>query len=163
MKSTGEVMGIDYDFGTAFLKSQQAAGQKFPKSGSILVTVNDVNKPGIIEPIKKIKKLGYNIISTSGTARYLIDNGIECRTVFKLSEGRPNIIDEIKNGNIQIIFNTPAGKEAFADDAYIRKTAITLQIPLFTTIQAMLALAQALESFHHKGPGVCPLQEYYSS
>jgi carbamoyl-phosphate synthase large subunit len=163
MKSTGEVMGIDYDFGTAFLKSQQAAGQKFPKSGSILVTVNDVNKPGIIEPMKKIKKLGYNIISTSGTARYLIDNGIECRTVFKLSEGRPNIIDEIKNGNIQIIFNTPAGKEAYADDAYIRKTAITLQIPLFTTIQAMLALAQALESFHHKGPGVCPLQEYYSS
>ncbi len=161
MKSTGEVMGVDQDFGTAFLKSQQAAGQKFPKSGSILVTVNDLNKSGILAPVKKLKNLGYNFICTEGTANFLNDNGIECRTVFKLSEGRPNIIDEIKNGGIQIIFNTPAGKEAHTDDTYIRKTAITLQIPLFTTIQAMLALAEALESLHHKGPDVRPLQEYY--
>ena len=157
MKSTGEVMGLSQDFGTAFLKAQQAAGQKLPKSGSILVTVTDLYKPGVIEPVKILKKLGYSIISTGGTAKYLMENGIECRTVYKLSEGRPNIIDEIKNGNIQIIFNTPAGKDAHADDTYIRKTAITLQIPLFTTIQAMLALAEALESLHHKGPDVCPL------
>jgi carbamoyl-phosphate synthase large subunit len=163
MKSTGEVMGIDLDFGAAFLKSQQAAGQELPKSGSILITVNDLNKPGILKPVIKLKKLGYTFISTVGTAKFLIENGIECKTVFKLSEGRPNIIDVLKNGGIQIIFNTPAGKEAHVDDTYIRKTAITLQIPLFTTIQAMLALADALESLHNKVLGVCPLQEYYRS
>ncbi len=163
MKSTGEVMGIDHDFGTAFLKAQLAAGQKLPKSGTILVTVNDPSKPEILKPAGKLKKLGYSFISTSGTAKFLNDHGIECRSVYKLSEGRPNIIDEIKNGNIQIIFNTPAGKEAHADDTYIRKTATTLQIPLFTTVQAMLALSEAIEALHGKDPEVCALQDYYSS
>ncbi len=161
MKSTGEVMGIDTGFGTAFLKSQLAAGEKLPRDGTVLVTVNNQDKPKIVRPLQKLRALGYKIISTSGTAQYLKDNKIESGVVLKLSEGRPNIIDEIKNGAVQFIFNTPAGKEAHADNTYIRKTATTLKIPLFTTIQAMVALAEALEALHHKPADVKPLQEYY--
>jgi len=161
MKSTGEVMGIDRDFGMAFLKSQVAAGQKLPREGTILVTVTDVDKPKIIEPLKRISSLGYKILSTSGTYKFLTENGINCSRVFKLSEGRPNIIDGIKNGNIQMIFNTTAGKQAHSDDAYIRKTATVLQIPLFTTVQAMIAIAEALYSLHNKKSEVMSLQEYY--
>ncbi|MGC8765659.1 MAG: carbamoyl-phosphate synthase large subunit [Brevinematia bacterium] len=161
MKSTGEVMGIDFSFGRAFLKSQIAAGMNLPEEGKILVTVNDQDKPKIVRPLKDIVKLGYKIIATSGTAAFLKKNGIECEVVYKLNEGRPNIIDEMKNGNIHFIFNTPLGKKAFSDDTYIRKNATILQIPLFTTVSAIYALAEALYSLKNEEISVNCIQRYY--
>jgi carbamoyl-phosphate synthase large subunit len=161
MKSTGEVMGIDFSFGKAFLKSQIAANMNLPKEGKILVTVKDEDKPKIVKPVKKLKELGYKIVATSGTANFLREHGIETETIFKLSEGRPNIIDEMKNGQIKIILNTPLGKKAYSDDTYIRKNAILLQIPLFTTVPAMYALAEALASLKNETISVKSIQEYY--
>ncbi len=161
MKSTGEVMGVDFSFGKAFLKSQIAAGMKIPKKGNILVTVNDIDKPKIVNPLKEISNLGYKIIATSGTRDFLIQNGIPCEMIYKINEGRPNIIDEMKNGNINIIFNTPLGKKAFSDDTYIRKNAILLQIPLFTTVPAIYALAEALKTLHKEEVSVSSIQNYY--
>ncbi|MGC8770793.1 MAG: carbamoyl-phosphate synthase large subunit [Brevinematia bacterium] len=161
MKSTGEVMGIDFNFGKAFLKSQISAGMKLPKSGRILVTVNDNDKPKILKPLKKIVSLGYKIVATAGTAEFLRKNGIDCDIIYKINEGRPNIIDEMKNGNINIIFNTPLGQKAFSDDTYIRKNAILLQIPLFTTVPAMYALSEALYSLHNEEVSVNSIQNYY--
>ncbi len=163
MKSTGEVMGIDINYGPAFLKSQIAAGLVLPSSGTILVTVNDMDKPKIVDPLRKLIKMGYNLIATPGSARYLKENNIECGTIYKLGEGRPDISDEMKNGNINMIFNTPVGKQAHVDDTYLRKTAITLRIPLFTTVQAMIALAEALDSFGKEGLKVKSIQEYYKN
>ncbi len=162
MKSTGEVMGIDVNFGKAFLKSQVAAGMNLSGEGKILVTVNDRDKPKIIKPLRDIKKLGYKIVATHGTANFLKSNGIECEMIYKLNEGRPNIIDEMKNGNIKFIFNTPLGKKAFSDDTYIRKNAILLQIPLFTTVAAMYALAEALYSLKNESNSVNSIQRYYN-
>ena len=161
MKSTGEVMGVDKNFGLAFLKSQVAAGQKLPKTGTILVTVNDSDKPKIVKSLKVLRDLGYNILATGGTARFLNEHGVETKTIFKVSEGRPNIIDEMKNGNIHMILNTPMGRRAHTDDTYIRKTAITLHIPLFTTAQAMMALSEALQSLSKEGLTVLALQDIY--
>ncbi len=163
MKSTGEVMGIDYNFGSAFLKSQIATGMILPKSGTILVTVNKNDKSKVVKPLKKLKEMGYKIIGTNGTSVFLNKNGVECGTIFKLGEGRPDILDEMKNGHIQIILNTPAGKQAHVDDAYIRKTATTMRIPLFTTAQAIFAIAEALDSLSKEGIRIKTLQEYYKS
>jgi carbamoyl-phosphate synthase large subunit len=161
MKSTGEVMGIDSTFGRAFLKSQQGAGMNLPKQGTVLITVNDEDKAMVVSPAKRLQKLGYKILSTSGTAKFLQSNGVECESIFKLSEGRPNISDAMKNGQIQLILNTPKGRSSRADDTYIRKTATTLRIPLVTTIQAIYAMAEALESMHDGSQNVKPLQEFF--
>jgi carbamoyl-phosphate synthase large subunit len=160
MKSTGEVMGIDDNFGKAFLKSQIGAGMDLPESGNILVSINSIDRAGVIEPMKKIASLGYNIIATEGTAAFLRENGIACENIFKLDEGRPDIIDEIKNGKIDIIFNTPIGQQAHIDDTYIRKTATLFRIPLVTTVQAIIATAQALEAQKRETIGVKSLQEF---
>jgi len=162
MKSTGEVMGIDDSFGKAFIKSQIAAGFRIPKSGNILVTVNDSDKPLVISPLRKLSKLGYYIKATEGTAAYIKSRGIDCSIVAKRGEGRPDLIDEMKNGNIHMIFNTPRGRKSHYDDGYIRKTAIHLRIALYTTVQAMIALADALDSSGNVGISVKPLQEYYN-
>jgi carbamoyl-phosphate synthase large subunit len=161
MKSTGEVMGIDKTFGGAFLKSQIAAGLVLPKKGNLLVTVNEKDKPKVLEPIRKLIKMGYNVLATAGTCQFLKANGIKADSLFKLGEGKPDIIDEMKNGKIQLIFNTPKGQQAHVDDAYIRKTATTLRVPLFTTPQAFYAVAEALEYLGHEELTVQSLQEYY--
>ncbi len=160
MKSTGEVMGIDPEYGPAFLKSQVATGMKLPEQGAILVTVNDIDKPNVLDPLKTLAGKGYRILATPGTAKFLNDNGVAAESVFKRGEGRPDIIDEMKNGRVQIIFNTPAGRKARVDDAYIRKTATLLRIPLFTTVQAMMALSASL-GMPTSEVGVKALQEYY--
>ena len=161
MKSTGEVMGIDESFGGAFIKSQTAAGYIIPSSGNILVTVNDNDKPLIVDPIKKLAEIGYSIIATAGTSAFLKSRGIKCSSVSKLGEGRPDLIDEMKNGSIHIIFNTPSGIKSHFDDGYIRKAAINLRIALYTTVQAMIALADALDTSGKESIKVKPLQEYY--
>lgn len=161
MKSTGEVMGVDHDFGRAFLKSQVGAGMKLPEAGNILVTLNDRDKHLSLDALKKMAGLGYRILATQGTSAYLTQEGVANEMVYKLSEGRPNIIDEMKNGNVHLILNTPAGARAHQDDTYIRKTATMMRIPLVTTSQAIMAMAEALVSLHQQKLEVCSLQEYY--
>lgn len=160
MKSTGEVMGIDTSFGRAFLKSQIAAGMSLPNEGTVLITVNNDDKERSLSSIKKIAGLGYKIMSTPGTTKYLREQGIECSQVFKLTQGRPDIIDEMKNGNIDLIFNTPAGRKAVMDDTYIRKTATVLRVPLVTTVEAFDAMADALFAQKNEEIEVKSIQEY---
>ncbi|NPU99848.1 MAG: carbamoyl-phosphate synthase large subunit [Brevinematales bacterium] len=163
MKSTGEVMGIDDDFGHAFLKAEIASGMKLPVSGNILVSLNNISKDPCLSAIHKLSNIGYKILATGGTADYLKAHGVDCEIVKKLHEGRPNIIDEMKNGNIHLIFNTPAGEQAHIDDTYIRKTATLLRVPLVTTSQGIIAMADALEAQIKRGASVKALQEYFMS
>ena len=161
MKSTGEVMGIDDSFGKAFLKSQFAAGMDLPSSGNILITLREKDRVKIVEPVRKLHSIGFNIVATKGTAQFFGENGIPCKPIYKLNEGRPDIIDEIKNGHIDLIFNVPVGEQALIDDAYIRKTATQFRIPLVTTVPGVYAMAEALASLKKEKIGVKPLQEYF--
>ena len=163
MKSTGEVMGLSNDFSKSFAKSQIAAGQNLPTRGNIFISVNDKDKSTIIEIAKEIANLGLGIYSTSGTAKTLKEHGITVKEVKKVHEGRPNIADHIKNKEVQLIINTPIGREAKIDDKYIRQSAIQYSIPVVTTIRGAKATAKAIKSLKEGHIEVKPLQEYYGS
>ncbi|HSH27373.1 MAG TPA: carbamoyl-phosphate synthase large subunit, partial [Wenzhouxiangella sp.] len=132
MRSTGEVMGLDRDFGVAFAKSQLGAGVKVPAKGTAFISVKDADKERIVEPARKLIALGFKIIATSGTARFLKDAGLEVAVVNKVLEGRPHIVDAMKNGDVQLVFNTTEGAQALADSKSIRQTALTSKIPYYT-------------------------------
>jgi carbamoyl-phosphate synthase large subunit len=146
MRSTGEVMGIDEHFPVAFAKSQIAAGNAIPTEGTVFISMAPRYKQKMVEPARKLKDLGFKIISTSGTAQVLRDAGIEVETVRKLKEGRPNILDLMANGDVQFIFNTPSGKGARTDEGRIRSASVTHGIPCVTTLPGCLAVVQALEA-----------------
>jgi carbamoyl-phosphate synthase large subunit len=139
MRSTGEVLGLADSFGLAFFKSQQAAKQKLPSEGSVLMTVTDSEKQPVVKIAREFEKLGFKIKATEGTYKFLAGNGIKAEHILKMHEGRPNIVDAIKNGEIQLIINTPAGRKALYDDSYIRKAAIKYKIPYITTTAAAAA------------------------
>lgn len=160
MKSTGEVMGIDRTFAKAFIKAEMAAGDHYPESGTILITVNDRDKPKIVEAAKRLVEMGYKIVATENTAKYLKENYVPCEMVFKLGQGRPDILDLMKNGQIHMIFNTPASSKAHHDDAYIRRQAIQSRIPLITTVSAIYAAIEAMAE-RHQPLEVQAIQEYY--
>jgi carbamoyl-phosphate synthase large subunit len=162
MKSTGEVMGIASDFNTAYAKSQIAASQDLPIRGNIFISVNDKDKKSIIPIARKLTELGLGIYSTAGTAKILKENGIEAKEVKKVYEGRPNIVDHIKNKEIQLIINTPIGRDARQDDKYIRQAAIQYSLPVVTTIRGASATVEAIMSMKEHKIEVKPLQEYYS-
>ncbi len=162
MKSTGEVMGIDDDFGMAFYKSQDAASARLPMSGTVFVSVKDIDKPKIFPIAKKLKELGYDLISTKGTAAFLQQQNLSVKTVLKIAEGRPNIGDMIKNGSIQLIINTPIGKGPMLDEAKIRSLAVSFKIPCITTIEGAECAILAMESIRTKGLSVRSIQEYHS-
>lgn len=161
MKSTGEVMGISNDFSVSYAKSQIAANQMLPIRGSIFISVNDKDKTGIIPVAKELYDLGLGIYSTSGTAKILRENNVEVKEVKKVYEGRPNVVDSIKNKEIQLIINTPIGREAREDDKYIRAAAIQYSIPVVTTVRGALATAKAIKALKSGVIEVKPLQEYY--
>jgi carbamoyl-phosphate synthase large subunit len=144
MKSTGEVMGIDKNFGIAFAKSQLAVNQKFPSSGTVFISVNDRDKNSMANLAKKISELKFKIISTKGTAEFLENLGIRCDKVLKIREGRPNVLDLIKNGEISLIINTPEGSEARSDGYYLRTAAALLNVPCITTISGASAAIQGI-------------------
>jgi carbamoyl-phosphate synthase large subunit len=144
MKSTGEVMGIDRNFGVAFAKSQLAVNQKFPQSGTIFFSVRDKDKNDIASLAKKIANLGFNVITTKGTGEFLEKLGIKCDKVLKIREGRPNVLDLLKNGEIDLIINTPEGGEARSDGYYLRTAASLLNIPCITTISGASAAIQGI-------------------
>ncbi|OQA01489.1 MAG: Carbamoyl-phosphate synthase large chain [Planctomycetes bacterium ADurb.Bin401] len=162
MRSTGEVLGMAESFGLAFYKSQDAAKQTLPTKGTALITVNDADKKAVIDVAKKLYKLGFKIISTAGTFKYLTDNGVKVEQIFKMQEGRPNIIDAIKNREINLLINTPAGKSSQYDDSYIRKSAIKYKIPYITTIAAAVAAAKGIEAIQKGKGAVKSLQEYHA-
>ncbi|MGA2526559.1 MAG: carbamoyl-phosphate synthase large subunit [Smithellaceae bacterium] len=160
MKSTGEVMGIDHSFGLAFAKSQMAAGFKMPTKGTIFISVNDYHKDKIVSVAESFQNMGFKIIATKGTAKYLKDHGVEAGVVLKLSEGRPHIVDYIKNGDIQMVINTSMGRKSSRDAYHIRRGALIYNILYTTTIAGARALCEAVSAIKGENWQVCSLQEY---
>ncbi len=161
MKSTGEVMGIDADFATAFAKSQIGAGTVLPKSGVAFVSVKESDKPVILQAVRKLVELGFTIIATGGTQKYLADAGVAVEQVNKVAEGRPHIVDRIVDGDIALIFNTTEGWQSLKDSQSIRASALKAKLPYFTTAAASLAAAQAIEALNRAKLEVRSLQDYY--
>jgi carbamoyl-phosphate synthase large subunit len=163
MRSTGEVLGLADSFPLAFFKAEQAANQTLPSQGTVLITVTDPDKAAIAPIAKEFQKLGFKIKATEGTYRLLTDKGIKAERIFKMHEGRPNIIDAIKNSEIQLIINTPAGKLGKYDDSYIRKSAITYKIPYITTTAAAAASVKGIAAARTGDSPVRSLQSYHAA
>jgi len=162
MKSTGEVMGIDRSFGMAFAKSQMAAGFKMPLKGTVFISVHDRYKNRIISVAEAFARMGFHITATSGTAERLRAHGVQTETILKVSEGRPNIVDHIKNGGIQLVINLSSGKRSARDDAYhIRRGALVYNVLYTTTISGAQALTEAIEALRKAPWDVMPLQAYH--
>jgi carbamoyl-phosphate synthase large subunit len=161
MKSTGEVMGIDQDLGLAYAKSQMAAQPPLPSEGNVFLSVKDADKSSIIKFGKELVALGFTIYATSGTAAALASAGLRVNRLFKLSEGRPHVIDMIKNDDIHLIINTPSGKTPRKDEVKIRSLAVARRIPILTTISGVEASIRAMRSIQTKGLDVKSLQEYH--
>jgi carbamoyl-phosphate synthase large subunit len=162
MKSTGEVMGIDRDFPTAYIKSQLGEGTVLPESGTLFVSVKDSDKPHILAPVKQLVELGFKVVATGGTAKYLTDAGLPVERVNKVAEGRPHIVDRIIDGDIALIFNTTEGWQSHKDSASIRASALGNKVPYYTTAAASAAVAQAITSVRVSELEVRSLQDYYS-
>jgi carbamoyl-phosphate synthase large subunit len=162
MKSTGEVMGIDDDFGLAYAKSQMAAMPPLPLSGNVFISVRDEDKPTIIDLARGLQALGFWVYSTSGTATALENAGVPVERLFKLNEGRPNVLDMLINNQVALIINTPAGPVARQDEVRIRTTALYQRVPVMTTLAAAQASLRALRSLKTKTLGVKSLQEYHA-
>ncbi len=165
MRSTGEVLGISDSFGIAFYKSQEATQLKIPQTGNVLISVNDDDKPDVLEIARVFERLGFGIVATGGTYEFLIKGGVHCVRIKKLYEGRPNITDEMMNNNISLVINTPApySIQAQNDDSYIRKTAIRKKICYMTTMAAAKAATVALdEMINHPKAVIKSLQEYHA-
>lgn len=162
MKSTGEVMGIDSDFATAFAKSQIGAGTNLPDGGVAFVSVKDSDKPQILPAVKQLLELGFRVIATGGTQRYLADAGLPVELVNKVAEGRPHIVDKIVDGEVALIFNTTEGWQSLKDSQSIRASALREKVPYFTTAAASRAVTQAIAALRGSQLEVRSLQAYYS-
>lgn len=162
MKSTGEVMGIDYDFGKAFAKAQLGAGVKLPSSGKIFVSIKDSDKEHILEPVVKLIAAGFSVMATEGTANFLSDNDIPVEYVNKVKEGRPHCVDAIKSREICMVFNTTLGAQSVADSYSIRRSALMQEIAYYTTVAGIKAVTDGILAMLRENLDVCPLQEYYS-
>jgi len=162
MRSTGEVMGIDTNYAAAFAKSQIGAGAKLPSSGTVFVSVRDVDKEGIVPSVRTLLEMGFKVIATGGTRRHLEENGIPCEKVNKVLEGRPHVVDAMKNGEVDIVFNTTEGAKALADSTSLRRTALLYHIPYYTTLQGAIAVTRAMEAMNADILRVAPLQSYVS-
>ncbi len=162
MRSTGEVLGMADSFELAFFKSQQAAKQQLPSKGAVLITVTDSDKAAALEITKEFQKLGFKIITTDGTHSFMEKNGLKTELVLKMHEGRPNIVDSIKNGEIQLVINTPSGKLSKHDDSYIRKAAINYKVPYITTTAAAAAAAKGIAAGQNGDSSIRSLQSYHS-
>ena len=162
MRSTGEVLGIADSFGLAYYKALEAAQQVLPKEGAVLITVSDQDRPAVLEVASQFDKLGFRIKATNGTHKFLAGHGIKTEPILKMHEGRPNIVDGIKNDEIQLVINTPSGKLSKHDDSYIRKAAIKYKIPYITTLSAALAAAKGIAANRRGHGSVKSLQSYHT-
>src|SRR5438874_6805522 len=163
MKSTGEVMGIDIDLGLAYAKSQMAAPPPLPKGGRVFISVKDADKQAVVPVVREFVKLGFGIIATAGTFEVLKAAKLPVTKVFKLREGRPNVLDRVKNGDINFIINTPSGKIPREDEVSIRNASLAQRIPIMTTVRAALASANGIRSLQKHKVRVRSLQEYHAS
>ncbi len=161
MKSTGEVMGIDRDFPTAYAKAQIAEGSKLPKSGTLFVSVKDSDKAAIVGPVKQLVDFGFDVIATGGTADYLKEQGLPVEQVNKVAQGRPHIVDKISDGEVALVFNTTEGWQSHKDSQSIRASALEMKIPYYTTAAASAAAANAIVSVNADELEVRSLQDYY--
>jgi len=163
MKSTGEVMGIDVDLGLAYAKSQMAAPPPLPTGGNVFISVKDSDKHAVIPVAREFADLGFGIIATSGTANALSLAKLPVTKVFKIQEGRPNVLDRVKNGDISFIINTPSGKIPRQHEIEIRNAALGAKIPIMTTVRAAQASANGIRSLQKSKVRVRSLQEYHAT
>jgi carbamoyl-phosphate synthase large subunit len=162
MKSTGEVMGGAATFGSAFAKAQIAAGLRLPSEGTAFISVNNHDKPAVVQIARNLHGLGFRLVATRGTASFLRAHGIEAEIVFKVNEGRPHVGDEILNNRIQLVINTPLGRESFFDDRTVRRVATMQGVPCITTLTGAAATVNAIRAMHSEGLTVRALQEYHA-
>jgi carbamoyl-phosphate synthase large subunit len=162
MKSTGEVMGIDDSFEIAFAKSQIGGGTNLPRAGTVFVSVRDTDKVRILPSIKMLAASGFKVIATSGTQRYLAEQGVEATKINKVLEGRPHIVDAIKNGGVQLVFNTTDGTAALADSRSLRHAALLHKVPYYTTLSGAVAAAQGIKAYLGGDLKVRALQSYFN-
>ncbi|WP_018428898.1 carbamoyl-phosphate synthase large subunit [Hoeflea sp. 108] len=161
MKSTGEVMGLDRDYALAFAKAQLGAGVDLPRSGTLFVSVRDEDKAGILGAVQRLSGLGFKVLATSGTARFLVENGVPAEKINKVLEGRPHIEDAIRNRQIQIVFNTTDGQKAVSDSKSIRRATLMQKVPYYTTLSGAAAVAEAIAALKAGSLEVRPLQDYF--
>jgi carbamoyl-phosphate synthase large subunit len=162
MRSTGEVLGMAPTFGLAYFKAQAATQTPLPLEGTVFISLTDSDKPYILDAARKFQELGFRIKATNGTCTFLKQNGVKAELSYKVHETqRPNIVDEIKSGEIQLIINTPIGRMGAHDDAYIRKAAIKYRIPYLTTTAAARASVVGIAEHRSGGAGVKSLQSYH--
>jgi carbamoyl-phosphate synthase large subunit len=162
MKSTGEVMGIDHSFGLAYAKAQMAAQTPRPTTGTVFLSVRDIDKDAAVRIGRGLHELGFKIVSSAGTARKLADANIPVTPLLKLSEGRPNVVDLIKNKEIALVMNTPAGAVARHEEIQIRTSALKNRIPVMTTIAAAEASVEGIKSIRAQGLKVQALQDFHA-
>ncbi len=160
MKSTGEVMGLDRDFGRAFAKAQLGSGTDLPLAGCVFVSVRDSDKDALVEPCRQLAAWGFELVATRGTATKLSESGVPVKSVNKVQEGRPDIVDEMRSGRIQLVFNTTEGAQAITDSFSLRRTALTHNIPYYTTVAGARAAVQAIRALREGCLEVAPLQSY---
>jgi carbamoyl-phosphate synthase large subunit len=163
MRSTGEVMGLDSNFGRAFAKSQLGSGGKVPVEGVVFVSVKDGDKPSMVKPVKRLVDLGFKVVATGGTADFLRRHGIEAQRVNKVLEGRPHIVDLMKDGRVQLVFNTVDGAVALSDSFTLRRTALMHKIAYYTTVAGAKASVEGIAALREGALDVAPLQSYFNT
>jgi carbamoyl-phosphate synthase large subunit len=159
MKSTGEVMGVDERFGVAFAKAWIGAGNALPLAGRAFLSVHDREKPRLLPVAERLAELGFELVATAGTAEFLAAHGFVVRPILKVHEGRPNVVDALINREIQLVVNTPIGRDPAVDDAHIRRTAVRHQVPCITTLTGARAAAEGIAALRGRAVGVHSLQE----
>jgi len=155
------VMGLDTDFGRAFAKSQLAAGVRLPLEGGVFVSVRDDDKPAIVKPVARLAEMGFAIVATRGTARFLAKHDIDVTVVNKVAEGRPHIVDSIMSDEVALVFNTTEGAVAVADSFSLRNAALTSEVPYYTTVAGAIAAVEAIAALKSGTLAVAPLQSYF--
>jgi carbamoyl-phosphate synthase large subunit len=155
-------MGGAATFGSAFAKAQLAAGQRLPAGGTAFISVNNHDKPAVLQIARDLREIGFTLVATRGTANYLRAHGVESEIVFKVNEGRPHVGDEILNNHIQLVINTPLGRESFFDDRTVRRIAMMHGVPCITTLTGAAATVNAIKAIHTEGLTVRALQEYHA-
>jgi len=162
MKSTGEVMGGALTFGNAFAKAQIAAGQQLPTAGTAFISVNNRDKAAVVPIARDLAEFGFTLVATRGTAAYLRAHGVEAGVVFKINEGRPHVGDEILNGRVHLVVNTPLGRESFFDDTTVRRVAMLHGVPCITTLTGAAAAVSGIRALREEGLSVRAIQEYHA-
>jgi carbamoyl-phosphate synthase large subunit len=161
MKSTGEVMGIDWEFGKAFAKAQLAANVRLPLSGKVFISVKDSDKEAVVGPARRLADSGFRIVATRGTAAFFATHGITAELINKVKEGRPHIVDAIKNNEIAMVFNTTFGADSIVDSFSIRRTTLMHNLAYYTTVAGMCAAVDGILAMQRETLDVTPLQEYH--